>query len=59
MLAEQSTKLNELTEKLAVVTAKLDELSKRSKGHKSERLIDVNYSCRWTTTIPAGLRSQG
>ncbi len=36
-LDEQNSKLNELTEKLAVVTAKLDELSKRSKGHRSER----------------------
>ncbi len=33
----QAAKLDELTEQLAVVTAKLEELSKRNKGHRSER----------------------
>jgi transposase len=33
----QAAKLDELAEKLATVTAKLDELSKLSKGHRSER----------------------
>jgi transposase len=33
----QAAKLDELTEKLALVTAKLEELSKQSKGHHSER----------------------
>jgi transposase len=33
----QADKLAELTEKLGAVTAKLDELEKRSKGHRSER----------------------
>ena len=36
-LDEQNAKLSDLSEKLAVVTAKLDELSKRSRGHRSER----------------------
>jgi transposase len=35
--AAQAAKLDELPEKLAAVTAKLDELAKRSKGHQSER----------------------
>lgn len=33
----QQTQIQELTEKLAAVTAKVDELSKRRKGHQSER----------------------
>jgi len=36
-IEEQRAKLDALTEKLAVVTAKIEELSKRGKGHRSER----------------------
>lgn len=36
-LDAQRTKLDEVTAKLAAVTLKLDELAKRSKGHRSER----------------------